>query len=578
MSNISKPRKSIKSNQKENLVEGGKIWAEYYRKNIEIFAEQYLGVHLHPFQKIIIHMMSISNFFCWIACRGLGKSFLTAIYCVCMAILYPGITIVIASGQKSQADAVITDKIAGLMSDSDALSSEIEARGIRTYHNNVACMFRNGSKIMSIASNQGARGIRANILLIDEYRMVDKLILDQVLKPFLTNRRTPPYCFKDEYKKYPKEPNKELYLSSAWLKSHWSWEKFNDIVNMMIDGKPAIAIDIDYHCSLDHGLITQDKIDEDRIALGEFSFDMEYNAVFWGENENSFYKSSELNECRMLKNAYYPLSDDEYRAEDIRKKRLKQLPRKKGEVRIIGVDFARMSSNKNDNSVFTLMRLLPNGDSYKREVVYIEAWNGVKTEDQAIRIKRLYTEFECDKLIIDGNGNGVALIDEMSKSSYEASIDEHYDAFGVYASNVNTDFEPLKEGNNCIYVMKAFEKGNNDVIIYLKNALLSKKIRLLVDENVKEVEFKNDKRFHQDAEYHANMILPFIQTSQFIFETLNLEYESRPSGNIAIKNGAKRKDRFSSLAYANYLAELIEKEEYRKRNKKKTGFMWFGSN
>lgn len=372
----------------------------------------------------------------------------------------------------------------------------------------------------------------------------------------------------------PRGEGKKLTDNNYGLKSHWSWEKFNDIIKMMIDGKPALAIDIDYQCSLDHGLITQEKIDEDRIALGEFSFDMEYRSIFWGENANSFYKSAELNDCRVLKNAYYPLTDDEYRASDVKKKRIKQMPRKSGEIRLIGVDFARMSSNKNDNSVFTLMRLLPNGDSYKREVVYIEAWNGVKTEDQATRIKRLYTEFECDKLIIDGSGNGVALIDEMAKSSYDPSIDEHYEAFGVYACNVNASHEPLKEGNNCIYVMKAYEKDNNNVIIYLKNALLSKKIRLLVDENTKENDLKGDKKFHQDTEYHVNTLLPFIQTSQFIFETLNLEYEQRPTGNIAIKNGAKRKDRFSSLAYANYLAELIEKEEYRKRNKKKSGYLF----
>ena len=157
----------------------------------------------------------------------------------------------------------------------------------------------------------------------------------------------------------------------------------------------------------------------------------------------------------MLTNAYYPLTDDEYRAMDIRKKRLKQMPRKDGEIRIIGVDFARMSSNKNDNSVFTLMRLLPNGNSYKREVVYMEAFNGMKSEDQATRIKRLYTEFEGDRIIIDGNGSGVALLDEMQKSSYDKMIDEHYDAFGIYDSNVNTDFEPLKDGINCIYVIKA---------------------------------------------------------------------------------------------------------------------------
>ena len=450
-----KPRNEISNDPKVNLTEGGKVWAEYWRKNIEIFIEQYMGIKLFTFQKILIHMMHKSSFFCWIACRGLGKSFLTAVYCCAVAILYPGIKIVIASGQKNQADAVITEKIAELMHNSPALSAEIENRGIRTYHNNVSCHFRNGSTIVSVASNQGARGMRANILLVDEFRMVDKLILDQVLKPFLTNRRTPPFYAKKEYIDYPKEPNKEIYLSSAWLKAHWSWDKFNDITNMMLNDKPAMAFDISYECSLDHGLITQEKIDEDRIALGEFSFDMEYNAIFWGENENSFYKSAELNDCRVLTSAYYPLSDDEYRAPDIKKKRLKQMPRKDGEIRIIGVDFARMSSNKNDNSVFTLMRLLPNGNSYTREVVYMEAFNGMKSEDQATRIKRLYTEFEGDRIIIDGNGSGVALLDEMQKSSYDKMIDEHYDAFGIYDSNVNTDFEPLKDGINCIYVIKA---------------------------------------------------------------------------------------------------------------------------
>ena len=503
-----------------------------------------------------------------------GKSFLTACYCCAVAILYPGIKIVIASGQKGQADAVITEKIAQLMHDSPALASEIVPRGISTYHNKTCCEFRNGSKIISVASNQGARGTRANILLCDEYRMIDKGILDSVLKPFLTNKRTPPfYTTSDKYKDYPKEKNKEIYLSSAWYKEHWAWDKFTDITDMMLEGKDATSFDISVDCSLAHGLIDEEKVEEERKSLGEFTFMMEYEGIFFGEHENSFYKAAEINECRVLKKAYYPLIDEEYRAPDIKKKRLKQMLKKNGEIRIIGVDFARMGSNKNDNSVFTLMRLLPNGDSYVREIVYMEAFNGLKTEDQARRLKRLYTEFDCDKIIIDGAGNGISLIDEMAKSTYDPSIDEHYDAFGVYASNVNTEFESLDDGNNCIYIMKSYSKDNNDILIYLKNAILSKKIRFLVDESIKSNDFINDKKFHTDGEYHAEMLMPFIQTSQFVFETLNLECELKNDGNWAIKNTAKRKDRFSSMAYANYLAELIEKEEYRnKRNNKSPDF------
>ena len=65
-----KERDNITGDRKRNLIEGGKIWIEFWRKNIEIFVEQYFGIKLHLFQKIIIHMMHKSNYFCWIACRG----------------------------------------------------------------------------------------------------------------------------------------------------------------------------------------------------------------------------------------------------------------------------------------------------------------------------------------------------------------------------------------------------------------------------------------------------------------------------------------------------------------------------
>ena len=51
--------------------------------------------------------------------------------------------------------------------------------------------------------------------------------------------------------------------------------------------------------------------------------------IWYGENEKSFFKSDEINKCRVLTNAYYPLTDDEYRNPEIKKKRLKQMPRRK---------------------------------------------------------------------------------------------------------------------------------------------------------------------------------------------------------------------------------------------------------
>lgn len=57
---------------------------------------------------------------------------------------------------------------------------------------------------------------RANLLIVDEFRMVDLDIITKVLRKFLTAPRSPRYLNKPEYS-HLQERNKEIYLSSAWL-------------------------------------------------------------------------------------------------------------------------------------------------------------------------------------------------------------------------------------------------------------------------------------------------------------------------------------------------------------------------
>ena len=57
-------------NREESILNGVRKWASFYRANPHRFAEDYLGVTLKLFQKILLYMMNISNFFCYIAARG----------------------------------------------------------------------------------------------------------------------------------------------------------------------------------------------------------------------------------------------------------------------------------------------------------------------------------------------------------------------------------------------------------------------------------------------------------------------------------------------------------------------------
>ena len=128
-------------------------------------------------------------------------------YCIVRCVLYPGTNIALAAGTKGQAAKIISEKIDKFYDENAALRFEIGNRrdNIKTSYNEAYVKFKNGSKIQAVTSNDNSRGIRANILIVDEFRMVNKTVLDKVLKPFLNVVRQPRYLTLPEYKDYPKK-------------------------------------------------------------------------------------------------------------------------------------------------------------------------------------------------------------------------------------------------------------------------------------------------------------------------------------------------------------------------------------
>ena len=81
----------------------------------------------------------------------------------------------------------------------------------------------------------------------------------------------------------------------------------------------------------------------------------------------------------------------------------------------------------------------------------------------------------------------------------------------------------------------------------------------------KDMLIENNNRLIGDGAEQARLLKPYMQTTLLINEMINLEYTLN-GGYIKVhEKGNARKDRYSSLAYANYLADIIEKEEIKKR-------------
>lgn len=209
-----------------------------------------------------------------------GKSWLLSLYCVVRCILYPGTKVVVASGVKAQGIEIIskidTEFLKNFSWGSINLRGEISY--ISTSPNNPVCEFKNGSYIHVVTSNDSSRHNRANIILIDEFRMVPLNIINTVLRKFLTAPRQPGYLNKPEYS-HLQERNIELYASSAWYQGHWSYEKAKSYyANMLDDKRKYFCVGLPYQLAIKEGLLDRNQVEDE---MSEEDFD----PISWSINK-----------------------------------------------------------------------------------------------------------------------------------------------------------------------------------------------------------------------------------------------------------------------------------------------------
>lgn len=555
--------KKKKTPPQDKLRQGFKKWTAFYRANPHRFAKDYLGVNLFLYQKLLLWAMNKYNFFMYIAARGQGKSYLIALYCVIRAILYPSTNIVLASGTKGQARLIITEKILKLKNDSANVAREIVE--FKTSANETYVLFTNGSKITAVPSSDNARGYRANILIVDEFRLISKKTIDEILKPFLNVNRTPPYLQDSKYA-HLSEENKEIYISSAWYKNHWIWDSFKSYLNGMMAGKDYFVAVLPWQLSVFHRLLSKKRVEQQRTEedFDQMSWDMEYEALFVGENENAYFKLDDIQKCRTLPKAFYPPTDRDFVEAKGTRKKLSNMPKQAGEIRIVSMDIALMGSNKsvkNDTTAFTLMRLLPEGDEYRRDVVYMESLAGQHSESQAIRLKQLYYDFEGDYVAMDTNGNGIAIFDSCTKILYDKARDVEYPAWTVINDEAMDDRKMDKNAIPLIYSIKANAEINHKVATGLRSAFEKKKIRLLINDiEAKEDLIESKGYLKKSEEEKVYLLKPYVQATALTNELVNLIYRV-VSGYIKIEEvGTTTKDRYSSIGYGNYVATLLEQD------------------
>ena len=115
----------------------------FYRANPHRFAEEYLGLPLKLFQKILVWAMNFFDNFYFLAARSLGKTYLVAMFAVIRGILYPGSKIVACSYTFKQGKEIVNKIQEELMPKSPMLRNEILK--ISNTKDDCCVYFKNGS-------------------------------------------------------------------------------------------------------------------------------------------------------------------------------------------------------------------------------------------------------------------------------------------------------------------------------------------------------------------------------------------------------------------------------------------------
>ena len=346
----------------------------------------------------------------------------------------------------------------------------------------------------------------------------------------------------------------QIYITTAGFKNTFPYDKLIQLLvwqivkpekAMVMGGTWRIPVLVKL---LDKNFIRDLKMDG---TFNETSFDREYESKWSGSVADAFFNSEVFDRNRILKQ---PEKERSGRTTS-------------SGYYVISADIGR----KGCDSVATIFKVTPQAQGNSIiSLVNIDTKNDEHFEEQAIWLKKLYYRYGARRLVIDGNGLGIGLLDYMVKKQIDPDTGEEFPDFGVY--NDDEQYYKKYRTDECeqdaLYIIKANAPINTEAHANAQAQLSSGRVKLLIDERVAKTKLLGTvKGKAMTPEERAEYLKPFTLTSILKEEMMNLREENE-GVNIILKQANKgiKKDKFSAFEYGLY---YIKQEEDSKKKKKK---------
>lgn len=478
--------------------------------------------------------------------RAYSKSFLAVLILVLRCILYPNADLFVTTGGKEQATSIAKSKLDEWLKRVPALKNEIDWNHKDTKPNGrdmVSYMFKNGAKFSIVALTEKNRGKRKTGGLVEEVITVEQKKYNEIVVPMMNVARVLPDGSRHDEDLVNKS---QIFVTSAGYKGTFAYDKMIGLLVQSLTSDESFVMGGTWRVPVAEGLLSKNFVKELEAdpTYNPDSFGREYDSEWSGSYDGSYFNSDIIDKARVLKYA---------------EKTKRRSKKNCSFYYIFSLDFGRL----HDTTEICIFKVYPqeNGTSIK-SLVNIISLDFVNALYQAVILHQLYDLYEPETIVIDANGNGISLLDDLIIPITDPRTDIKYEPWSVI-NDRKYDNDFTAEAREIIYVVKPDRKLNSECYTCVKDQLKMGKIHFLISEKDVEVMMEKVPAWHKMKKHERKKYLvPYVYTTGLKEQMMNLydaSVDHLKEIDLQKVNTGIPKDRFCGFMYGIYYIYQHEK-------------------
>lgn len=540
----------------ELLYDSWCIYAAYPDIYLDLIRPKDSNFNLFPYQRVFLRACMRYTTIYITAARATSKTFLSILAKYLQCVFIPNHVGSIVAPNKNQAAKISKQKIEEIWRIWPLLANELEQYngGPHANFGKDYCdlFFKNGSRLSIVGALDSDRGLRTHATLIDEVRDQDGDMISEVILPQMNVSRRTAQGLVNPYEHINTQV---IYATSAGMKSSFAYSALIDTFEKaIIDPTLNFCIGLDYRIPVLHGLIDRNYVMNLKLSpsYNESTFASEYMGTWLGGSDESWFNFEKLTHYRKIKN---PEWSQKFRGDP-------------NIFYLISVDVGRLS----DQTVACVWRINIKQGKFYSTLVYLEVL-GRQAEtktfvQQATDLKKLIYRYNPREVVIDCNGLGVGLADEMIRTQ----MDENgvtYSPLGFFNNDDYKKIQP-KDAPQILYSLKANGPLNSKIHGNAYSRLNSGMVRFLISEqDARAALLATQQGQKMPFEKRVKRLMPHELTTKLFEEMANLRLKHNGLDIVLEQiNEHFPKDKYSAFAYGLWRIKELEEALYQKTKRK----------